>query len=384
MATTMVSIPNRGDDGDLPGGVSPGVTNADRYWQAVLAHDRSFDGSFVYAVRSTGVYCRPSCPSRRPRREQVVFYARADAAESAGFRACRRCGTKPGVSEGAQTALVGKAIDALDAADETAPTLAALSTQLQVSPHQLARGFKRLTGVTPREYTDARRIERLKTGLRNGGTVADAVYEAGYGSSRAVYEHAQSRLGMTPGAYRSGGAGMQIGYTIVDSPLGRLLIAATERGVCSVCLGESNRKLEQALFAEYPKAEIHHDSAGLGPHAGALQKHLAGREPQLTLPVDVQATAFQWGVWRALRDIPYGETRSYSEVARAIGQPKAVRAVARACATNPVAVVIPCHRVVRQDGSPGGYRWGLERKRALLEREKQTGAKVARKGQFKE
>ena len=387
MATAMVQPINsrrRGNGSDTRHVGSPGRASTDRYWQAVLAHDRSFDSSFVYAVRSTGIYCRPSCPSRRPRREQVIFYPRADAAENAGFRACRRCGTKPSGSDGAQAVLVGKALDALDAADETAPTLATLSTRLQMSPHQLARGFKRLTGVTPRDYTDARRLERLKTGLRNGGTVADAVYEAGYGSSRAVYEHAQSRLGMTPGAYRSGGAGMRIGYTIVGSPLGRLLIAATARGVCSICLGESDRKLEQALFAEYPKAEIHHDSAGLVPHVDALQKHLAGREHRLALPVDVQATTFQWRVWRALRDIPYGETRSYSEIARAIGKPRAVRAVARACATNPVAVVIPCHRVVRQDGNLGGYRWGLGRKRALLEQEKQTGAKVARKRQVKE
>ena len=373
----MVHLIDRRDVGDTS---SPGLANADRYWQAVLAHDRSFDGSFVYAVRSTGVYCRPSCPSRRPRRQQVIFYPRAEAAESAGFRACRRCGARPGNNDGAQAALVGKALHTLDAADETAPTLAALSTQLQVSPHQLARGFKRLTGVTPRDYTDARRLERLKAGLRNGGTVADAVYEAGYGSSRAVYERAQAQLGMTPGAYRRGGAGMQIGYTIVDSPLGRLLIAATARGVCSVYLGESDKKLEQAVFAEYPRAEIRHDSAGLGPHVDALQKHLAGREHRLALPVDVQATAFQWRVWRALRDIPYGETRSYSEIAQAIGKPKAVRAVASACAANPVAVVIPCHRVVRQDGSAGGYRWGLERKQALLEREKQARAKVARNG----
>jgi AraC family transcriptional regulator of adaptative response/methylated-DNA-[protein]-cysteine methyltransferase len=360
---------------------SPRHTDADRYWQAVLAHDGSFDGSFVYAVRSTGVYCRPSCPSRRPRREQVIFYPRADAAESAGFRACKRCGARAGNGGGEHAALVGKALHALDATEETVPTLGALSAQLQVSPHQLGRGFKRLTGITPRDYTDARRLERLKTGLRNGGTVADAVYEAGYGSSRAVYERAHSQLGMTPGTYRRGGVGMRIGYTVVDSPLGRLLIAATKRGVCSVCIGESDRKLEQALFAEYPKAEIRCDSVGLGPQVNALQRHLAGPESQLALPVDVQATAFQWRVWRALRGIPYGETRSYGEIARAIGKPKAVRAVARACATNPVAVVIPCHRVVRQDGTLGGYRWGSERKRALLEREKRTTAKVARKGQ---
>jgi AraC family transcriptional regulator, regulatory protein of adaptative response / methylated-DNA-[protein]-cysteine methyltransferase len=350
----------------------PSLTTADRYWQAVLAHDHSFDNNFVYAVRSTGVYCRPSCPSRRPRREQVVFYSRAAEAEQAGFRACRRCAGRPGVADGSQTEMVGKALGALGAADETTPTLADLSARLDVSPHRLARGFKRLTGITPRDYTDARRLERLKTGLRNGGSVADAVYEAGYGSSRAVYERAQAQLGMTPGAYRRGGTGMQIGYTITDSPLGRLLIAATGRGVCSVCLGESDKALEGALFAEYPKAEIRHDEAGLGPLVAAFQDHLGGHEPQFALPVDVQATAFQWRVWRELRDIPYGQTRSYSDVARAIGKPKAVRAVARACATNPVAVVIPCHRVVRQDGSLGGYRWGLARKRALLEQEKQA------------
>jgi AraC family transcriptional regulator of adaptative response/methylated-DNA-[protein]-cysteine methyltransferase len=355
----------------------PGLPTADRYWQAVLAHDGSFDGSFVYAVRSTGVYCRPSCPSRRPRREQVVFYPRADAAERAGFRACRRCGTRLHNS-GAPAALVGKALDALDAAEETVPTLAALSAELDVSPHRLARGFKRLTGITPRDYSDARRLERLKTGLRSSGTVAEAVYAAGYGSSRAVYERAHAQLGMTPSTYRKGGAGMQIGYTIVDSPLGRLLIAATGRGVCSLCLGESDAALEQALFSEYPKAEIRHDSAGLGPQVDVLQKHLAGRGPKLALPVDVQATAFQWSVWRALRDIPYGQTRSYGEIASAIGKPKAVRAVARACATNPVAVVIPCHRVVRQDGNLGGYRWGLERKRALLEGEQQASARTLR------
>jgi AraC family transcriptional regulator, regulatory protein of adaptative response / methylated-DNA-[protein]-cysteine methyltransferase len=351
--------------------VLPNLTTADRYWQAVLAHDRSFDSSFVYAVRSTGVYCRPSCPSRRPRREQVVFYRRPAEAEQAGYRACRRCGARSEGAGGAQAELVGRALGALDATSDAAPTLADLSGQLRVSPHRLARGFKRLTGITPREYSDARRIERLKAGLRNGGTVADAVYEAGYGSSRAVYERAQAQLGMTPGAYRRGGAGMEIGYTIVDSPLGRLLIAATGRGVCSVCLGQSDETLKRALFAEYPKAKIHLDSDGLGPQVAAFQDHLAGREPQIALPVDAQATAFQWRVWRELRSIPYGETRSYGDVARAIGKPKAVRAVARACATNPVAVVIPCHRVVRQDGSLGGYRWGLDRKRALLQQEKQ-------------
>ena len=343
----------------------------ERYWQAVLAHDAGFDGTFVYAVRSTGIYCRPSCPSRRPRRDQVLFYPHCEAAEKAGFRACRRCGGQDQSPDGAEGRMVSRALGALAVADGDAlPTLTRLSGQLQVSPHRLARGFKKLTGITPRDYAEALRLARLKTGLRSGDNVAGAVYEAGYGSSRAAYEGAQAQLGMTPGAYRRGGAGMQIAYTLVDSSFGRLLIAATARGICSVCLGDSDAALKNALVEEYPKAEIRMDSTGLGALVEAFHEHLAGRRPQLDLPVDVQATLFERRVWRELRKIPYGQTRSYSDVARAIGKPRAVRAVGHACATNRVAVVIPCHRVVRQDGGLGGYRWGLDRKRGLLENEK--------------
>lgn len=341
-------------------------TEDDRYWEAVLARDRSFDGRFVYAVRSTGVYCRPSCPSRRPQREQVVFYTDPDSAERAGFRACRRCGRRDRTSG----ALVAGTVSAIQAAEDAAPTLAVLSKTLQTSPDRLSRRFKRLTGVTPREYRDAQQLSRLKTSLRQSENVAAAVYDAGFGSSRAVYERAPSQLGMTPATYRRGGAGMRIGYTIVDSSLGRLLIAATDRGVCSVCLGDSDAPLEKALREEYPRAGIERDPAGLEGHVRQIRRHLAGQLPRLELPVDVQATAFQWRVWQALRDIPYGETRSYSEIARAVGSPRAVRAVGHACAINRVAVVIPCHRAVRQDGNSGGYRWGLERKQALLDRER--------------
>jgi AraC family transcriptional regulator, regulatory protein of adaptative response / methylated-DNA-[protein]-cysteine methyltransferase len=340
----------------------------DRYWRAVVTRDRSFDDIFVYAVRSTGVYCRPSCPSRQPRRGQVVFYPEPQAAEKAGFRACLRCGNH-GAAERARARLVADAVTALQ--DDGDPsTLADLSRRLQVSPDRLARGFKRLTGVTPRQYRDAQQLSRLKASLRTSENVAEAVYDAGFGSSRAVYERAASQLGMTPGAYRRGGRGMRIGYTIVDSSLGRLLIAATERGVCSVCLGDSDEALEKALRQEYPLAVIERDSTGLEGHLRQIREHLAGQASTLNLPVDVQATAFQWKVWQALRDIPYGETRTYSEIARAIGRPRAVRAVGHACATNRVAVVIPCHRAVRRDGSLGGYRWGLERKQALLDGER--------------
>jgi len=357
----------------------PAFGSDQRYWQAVLAHDATFDGTFVYAVRSTGIYCKPSCPSRRPRRNQVVFYPHSEEAENAGFRACQRCGKRDPDPEGVQSGVVKQALGALERAEDDAlPTLAALSSRLQVSPHRLARGFKRLTGITPRDYFEARRLARLKAGLRRSDNVAAAVYEAGYGSSRAAYEGAQAQLGMTPGVYRQGGSGIQITYTLVDSSLGRLLIAATGRGICSVCLGDSDAALESALFQEYPRAEIRKDATGLGALVEAFHEHLAGRMPQLDLPVDVQATIFERKVWRELRKIPYGETRSYSEVARAIGQPRAVRAVGHACATNRVAVVIPCHRVVRQDGGLGGYRWGLDRKRALLEKEKENSKAKAR------
>ncbi|HUI41323.1 MAG TPA: bifunctional DNA-binding transcriptional regulator/O6-methylguanine-DNA methyltransferase Ada [Terriglobia bacterium] len=355
--------------------VRAGTRPDDRYWQAVLDHDHSYDGSFVYAVRSTGIYCRPSCPSRRPRKNQVVFYPHSRAAEQAGFRPCRRCGAQAGAAGDRQLKLVGNAIGVLDAAADEAPTLTELGAQLGLSPHRLARGFKRATGLTPREYAEARRLGRLRTSLRTSENVAAAVYEAGYGSSRAVYERARAQLGMTPGAYRRGGAGMRIGYTIVDSPLGRLLIAATGLGVCRVCLGDSDAPLRKSLSDEYPKAEIRPDPAGLQNLVNAFQNHLSGEAPALNLPVDVQATTFQWKVWRELRNIPYGETRSYTEVARAVGRPRAARAVARACAVNPVALVVPCHRVLRQDRSLGGYRWGLERKRTLLQREQRQGAR---------
>ena len=342
----------------------------DRYWSAVLAHDRRFDGSFVYAVRSTGVYCRPSCPSRRPRRDQVVFYSRPESAEQAGFRPCRRCGSRASGSAGTELGHI--VLRALDCADDGTPSLKALSAEYGASPHRLARSFKRLTGLTPREYAAAQRLVHLKTSLRSSDNVAAAVYDAGYGSSRAVYERASAHLGMTPGAYRRGGRGMQIGYTIVGSPLGRLLLAATDRGVCSVCIGDTDGALKKALVEEYPEADIRPESAGLQKIVHAFRDHLAGRNTRLDLPFDVQATAFQQRVWRELRAIPYGETRSYTDIARAMGRPRAVRAVAHACASNRVALLVPCHRVVRQDGSLGGYRWGLQRKRRLLDRERQT------------
>jgi len=358
---------------------------ADAYWQAVQTRDRGADGVFVYAVRSTGIYCRPSCPSRKPRREQVEFFALPQAAEQKGFRACRRC--RPGSVEirDERTKAVARVCREIEAriheqtggADETRVTLAALSKIAGISPHQLERAFRSVMGITPRQYADAQRMRRLKSRLRKGDDVTTALYDAGFGSSSRLYERAPSHLGMTPATYRGGGAGMQIRYTIASSPLGRLLVGATKRGISALYLGESDGRLEAALREEYPRAEILRDRQGFEGWVEKILAHLRGKEPRLDLPTDVQATAFQRRVWEELRKIPSGATRTYSEVARAIGKPKAVRAVARACAMNPTSVVVPCHRVVRGDGKLAGYRWGIEKKRALLEREMAAGAAKA-------
>jgi AraC family transcriptional regulator of adaptative response/methylated-DNA-[protein]-cysteine methyltransferase len=344
-------------------------------WDAVLAHDRAADGLFVYAVHSTGIYCRPSCPSRRPRRDRVAFFETPIAAREAGFRACKRC--KPDTA----AAIADPWIDKIRRACvylsnvEGHPALATLAARLGGSPYHLQRNFKRLVGVSPREYAEAIRLRKVKGRLRQAGDITGAMLDAGYGSSSRFYERAVPKLGMSPSTYRRGGAGMTIGYAIVESPntaLGRLLVAATPRGVCAVSMGASDAELTRALAREYPAATIAADAGALTAWTRAILAHLAGRQPRLDLPLDVQATAFQWQVWQALAQIPYGETRTYTDVARAIGRPRAVRAVARACATNPVALAIPCHRVVPAAGGQGGYRWGVGRKKALLKSEVRT------------
>jgi AraC family transcriptional regulator of adaptative response/methylated-DNA-[protein]-cysteine methyltransferase len=326
----------------------------------VLARDRRYDGAFVYAVRSTGIYCRPSCASRRPRREQVTFFPIPEAAEREGFRACRRC--HPAAVHGGDpaVALVRDACRAL-----------AVGRKPAADAHKLARAFKRVLGITPRQYVDARRVTRFKQELRRRKQVSPALYEAGYGSTSRVYERTHAKLGMTPATYARGGAGVEIVFATVATSLGRLLVAATERGVCRVMLGDTVATLEADLRREFDAARVHHDKSGkLEGFVDAILSYLEGREPHLDLPLDIRATAFQRRVWQELQRIPFGETRTYTEVAAAVGDPNARRAVARACATNPVALVIPCHRVVREDGSLGGYRWGVERKEALLERER--------------
>jgi len=343
-----------------------------KYWQAALARDARRDGSFVFAVRSTGVYCRPSCPARRPARKQVIFFSLPEAAEQAGFRPCCRCQPREAPAGNPSLELVRRVCRTLETDLEEPCTLETLGVLTGVSPGHLQRTFKRLTGISPRQYADARRLEKLKGRLREGLNVTHALYEAGYGSSSRLYERAAAQLGMTPATYRRGGRGMDIGYTIVKGPLGRLLVAATERGICMVSLGDSAAQLAAALRREYPNATIHRQASGVALWAKAILKYLRGNQPRLNLPLDIEATAFERRVWEELRRIPYGSTRAYKDVARAIGRPRAVRAVARACATNPVSLVIPCHRVLRADGGLGGYRWGVERKQALLEGEKQA------------
>jgi AraC family transcriptional regulator of adaptative response/methylated-DNA-[protein]-cysteine methyltransferase len=334
----------------------------------VLARDRRYDGAFVYAVRSTGIYCRPSCASRRPRRGQVTFFPIPEAAEREGFRACRRC--RPADTNGGDptVALVREACRQLDAPEP--PTLDVLAGRLGTGPHKLLRAFKRIVGITPKAYCDARRVARFKHELKRRAHVSPAVYEAGYGSSSRVYERAHTQLGMTPATYARGGVATEIAFAVVPCPLGQLLVAATARGVCRIGLGDDAAALEADLAGEFPAAHIRRDRAELETSVEAILRYLDGREPHLDLPLDVRATAFQRRVWQELQRIPYGETRSYADVARRIGRPSATRAVARACASNPAALVIPCHRVVREDGDLGGYRWGLDRKRALLERER--------------
>jgi AraC family transcriptional regulator of adaptative response/methylated-DNA-[protein]-cysteine methyltransferase len=340
----------------------------DARWEAILTRDARADGTFVYAVRSTRIYCHPSCPSRRPGREQVVFYPTPEEAEVAGYRPCRRC--RPDEAD-ARAVLVRRICRHIDEHAEGRVDLKTLGEVAGLSPAHVQRVFKRTTGITPRQYADSQRMERLKDRLKQGGTVTAALYEVGYGSSSRLSERTNAHLGMTPTAYRRGGEGRRIGYTIADSPLGRLLVAATADGVCSVCLGDEDAPLEAALRGQYPAAQLVCDPEGLGRWVDALVRHLGGDLPHLELPMDVRATAFQRRVWAALQAIPYGETRSYSDIAKAVGQPGAARAVARACADNRVALIVPCHRVVREDGALGGYRWGVERKRALLDREKQ-------------
>jgi AraC family transcriptional regulator of adaptative response/methylated-DNA-[protein]-cysteine methyltransferase len=340
-------------------------------WRAVEQRDARYNGQFVYAVASTMIYCRPSCPSRRPSRANVSFFTDCDEAERSGYRACLRCQPRRDESDSTNAKAVQAARAYLDRHAGRTVSLAELATHAGLSASHLQRSFKRTVGVSPKEYQDAQRLSLFKSRLRAGDTVSRATYEAGFGSSSRVYERSDAMLGMTPASFRRGGAGVRISYTIADAPVGRVLVATTDRGVCAVELGSTDADVERALRTDFPRATLERSDAPRHTWVRAVLDRV--RHPQRStsdgIPLDVAGTAFQWKVWKALQEIPAGERRSYQEVARAIGQPNASRAVARACATNRVAVVIPCHRVVRGGGELAGYKWGIERKRRLLDEE---------------
>ena len=342
----------------------------DLRWKALASRDAAADGTFVYGVTSTGIYCRPSCPSRRPRADRVRFFDTTLEARQSGFRACKRCRPDTvGLAQPGIEAVRRASAFLVTHADQTI-TLAHLARVASMSPHHLQRRFKAIVGLSPREFQSAVRAGRLRTSLRDGRDVATAIYEAGYGSPSRVYEAAPTGKGMSLSNYRRGGAGMRIGYSMLTSPVGDVLVAATDEGVCAVKIGNSESALVGDLRREYPAADIKANTKPRSEWIKAIAKHLRGEAPSLDLPIDVQATAFQWQVWRALQRIPYGETRAYGEVARSIGKPNAVRAVASACANNPVALVVPCHRVVPKAGGTGEYRWGSDRKARLIAAEK--------------
>jgi AraC family transcriptional regulator of adaptative response/methylated-DNA-[protein]-cysteine methyltransferase len=358
----------------------------------VATRNADYDGVFVFAVRSTGIFCRPSCPARRPAPQNVRFFRSADEALGEGFRPCTRCLARRVALEpreqGSLQRLCREIERAVAAGDNMGSgetpgagnwngrvTLSDLARHSGLGPFRVHRLFRRALGITPRQYADAVRLRRFKQSLRSGGNVTTALYEAGYGSSSRLYERSSAQLGMTPGSYRRGGDGTEIRYAIADSPLGRVLVGATPRGVCAVMLGKPDAQLVHELVHDFPRAVLREDARGLGTWVRGVLAQIRGHQDE-ALPLDIRGTAFQRRVWEELRRIPAGETRSYSEVARRIGRPRAVRAVARACAMNHASVVVPCHRVVGKDGGLHGYRWGLERKRALLEIEKR-GARAA-------
>lgn len=352
----------------LPGVATNAANAADARWDAVLARDSAQDGQFVFAVVTTGVYCRPSCPARRPHRQNVRFFDDPSGAERAGFRACRRCHPK---EVPAQALLADKARAWLDAHADERTTLANLADELGVSPSHLQRTFTRAFGVSPRAYQAALRLDAAKHNLRQGHEVTYALHAAGYSSSSRFYEQARAELGMPPATYRRGGAGVTIAYTVVPHPTGHLLLAATAHGVCAASLGEDQARLERGLRDEFPHAVLQPDPTLSNRFLRAAVAEVRGDAPD-AVALDADGTPFERQVWSALRTVPAGETRSYRDIAVQIGRPGAARAVAAACAANPVALLIPCHRVVCADGEPGGYRWGVNRKRALLAAEVRT------------
>jgi AraC family transcriptional regulator, regulatory protein of adaptative response / methylated-DNA-[protein]-cysteine methyltransferase len=342
-------------------------------WAALQRRDASVDGQFLYGVRTTGVYCRPGCASRLPLRKNTMFFDTSADAEAAGLRPCKRCRPTDGSPASRHLAAIERAC-ALLRTSETLPSLGELADAAGISRFHFHRVFKQITGATPRDYARTHRLGRLGEKLDSGQPVTEAIYASGFGSSSRAYEAAPAGLGMTPGARRRGGNGETIRFVTVETPLGWALVAATERGICMTALADDRDSLAAALRQRFPAAAVIAEDAGLKGWADRIVGFITAPGRNLDLPLDIQGTAFQARVWRALQKIPLGKTASYAEIAAALGQPKAVRAVAQACASNKLALLVPCHRVIRSDGDLGGYRWGLERKRALLARERAAAA----------
>jgi len=345
----------------------------DKCWAAVENRDAGADGSFYYGVRTTGVYCRPGCPSRRPLRANTAFFATTSEAEAAGLRACKRCRPTDASTASRHIAAIEKAC-ALLRTSETIPSLGELAAAAAISRFHFHRVFKQVTGATPRDYARTHRLGLLAQRLDAGEKVTEAIYASGFGSSSRAYEAAPAALGMTPGARRRAGDGETIRYVTVATPLGWALVAATARGVCLTALGDDRERLAAMVRERFPAALLVAEDAALKDWAEQIVRFITDPGQTPDLPLDIRGTAFQTRVWRALQRIPLGRTATYAEIARALGQPKAVRAVAQACAANNLALLVPCHRVIREDGDLAGYRWGLERKRALLEREREAAA----------
>lgn len=342
--------------------------NNEIFWQAVRRKERRFEGLFFTCVKTTKIFCKPTCTAKLPKRENVEFVRTWQEAENNGFRACLRCQPKIEITVNPQVETILQACELLEMEENI--SLENLAEELKISPYHLQRTFKEIIGVSPKKYAENLRLEKFKSEIKQGSDVVTAMYESGYGSSSRLYENITDKLGMTPKTYQKGGKGMKIEYTITNCELGKMLVARTEKGVCAVTFGDDEDFLLEKLTSEYPNAEISKNGTNLKEYVDLILENLAGKNKRIILPIDVQATAFQMQVWDALRKIPYGETLSYKQVAESLGNPKAVRAVARACATNKVAVVIPCHRVVGSNGSLSGYRWGIERKKKLIESEK--------------
>ncbi len=347
----------------------PAVFDSEAAWQQVLTRDASADGHFVYGVQSTGIYCRPACPSRRPARNNVHFFTTFEEAEAAGFRACLRCEpARRSARSDPHAEPIRRAADILREQATEPISLDALAQSVGLSRFALLRGFRRVLGVTPSEFARAQRRERFRNEVRNSSaSVTDAVYAAGFGSSSRLYENAANALGMRPSSMKAHGAGETIRWSTAGSPLGRMLVAATDRGVCAVLFADSDKEAERELESRFGKATLQRDDIRLGEAVRMVSSQMTESPAAAFLPFDVRATSFQHRVWEALRSIPRGETRTYSQIAQTIGAPKAVRAVGAACGANPLAIVVPCHRAVGADGRLTGYRWGLERKRRLLE-----------------